>query len=160
MARLLIGYGNPGRGDDGLGPALAEAVEALGLKGVDVKVGFQLNVEDAFDLQGYEAVYFVDAAVQGPEPYDYRRIQPEDPAQFSSHAVSPEGVLALAEALFGLRVPGYVMAVRGYSFDDFGAPLSSRAAANLEAATARLLQVLDSPAPRSSLGSAPASSSA
>lgn len=138
MRRLLIGYGNPGRGDDGLGPALAEALEAEALAGLDVKVEFQLNVENAFDLQGYDAVYFVDAAVQGAEPYDFHAIRPQDPALFSSHAVSPEGVLALADKLFGLKVPGYILAIKGYSFDDFGAPISPQAQRNLDAATAFL----------------------
>lgn len=148
MARLLIGYGNPGRGDDALGPALAEALEALALPGLDVVVDFQLNVENAFDLKGYDAVYFVDAAVQGAEPFVYRQIQPEDPALFSSHAVSPEGVLALAQKLFGLTVPGYVMAIRGYAFDEFGAPLTPRAALNLQAARQRLLAELGAPGPQ------------
>ncbi len=30
---LLIGYGNPGRGDDGLGPLLAARIEALAIPG-------------------------------------------------------------------------------------------------------------------------------
>ena len=34
MKALVIGYGNPGRLDDGLGPALAEAVEKLDLPGL------------------------------------------------------------------------------------------------------------------------------
>lgn len=142
MRVLLIGYGNPGRGDDGLGPALAEAVDQAALPGVEVEVDFQLNVENAFDLKGYDAVYFVDAAVAGAEPFEFHRIQPQDPATFSSHAVSPEGVLALADKLFGLKVPGFVMAVRGYDFDEFGAPLSLRAAENLAAAQAFLLDHL------------------
>ena len=33
---LIIGYGNPGRRDDGLGPALAEIMEAKRLRGVAV----------------------------------------------------------------------------------------------------------------------------
>ena len=36
---LLLGYGNPGRLDDGLGPALAAQVERLALPGVTVRVG-------------------------------------------------------------------------------------------------------------------------
>ena len=44
---LLIGYGNPGRLDDGLGPALAAAVEKLAIPGVTVDADYQLNVEDA-----------------------------------------------------------------------------------------------------------------
>lgn len=142
MRVLLIGYGNPGRGDDGLGPALAGALAAAGPPGVEVETDFQLNVENAFDLKGFDAVYFADAAVEGPEPFAFRRIRPADPAVFSSHAVSPEGVLALAQRLFGVKVPGYVMAVRGYSFDEFGAPLSPQAARNLDAAVDFMKQEL------------------
>lgn len=143
MRVLLIGYGNPGRGDDGLGPALAEAMDSVQLPGLEVEIDFQLNVENAFDLKGYDAVYFVDAAIAGAEPFDFHRIRPQDPATFSSHAVSPEGVLALAEKLFGLKVPGYVMAVRGYEFDEFGAPISPRAAENLAAARVFLREHLE-----------------
>lgn len=42
---LLIGYGNPGRGDDGLGPALAAAIEAMELPGVTVEADYQLMVD-------------------------------------------------------------------------------------------------------------------
>jgi hydrogenase maturation protease len=134
MRRLLIGYGNPGRGDDALGPRLAEAVQEAGIKGLDVEVDFQLNVENAFELKGYDAGYFVDAAADGPAPYSFRRIGPKDPAAFSSHSVSPEGVLALARSLFGADPDCYVLAVRGYAFDEFGAPLSKEAEENYRSA--------------------------
>ena len=52
---LLIGYGNPGRGDDGLGPALAEAIEQKQYADVEVDIDFQLNVEDAYALEGRDA---------------------------------------------------------------------------------------------------------
>ena len=145
MRILLIGYGNPGRGDDGLGPALAERVEAEAIPGLQVEVDFQLNVENAFDLQGFDEVYFVDAAVQGPEPFELRRIQPQDPTVFSSHSLSPEGLLALASKLFKIEIQGYVLAIRGYSFDEFGAPFSPQAAQNLDAAAAHLLARLKAP---------------
>ena len=41
---LVIGYGNPGRRDDGLGPALAARLEALALPGVTVESDFQLAI--------------------------------------------------------------------------------------------------------------------
>ena len=44
---LLIGYGNPGRGDDGLGPALSEAVAARSLPGLEVDTDYQLVAEHA-----------------------------------------------------------------------------------------------------------------
>jgi hydrogenase maturation protease len=143
MARLLlIGYGNPGRGDDALGWAVAEAMDKLGLRDLEVKLDYQLNVEHAFDLKGHDAVIFVDAALAGPESFEFRPLTPSDPATFSSHSVSPSGVLALARDLFGVVVPGYVLAVRGYEFDEFGAELSPGARRNLEAATAFLKEEL------------------
>ena len=138
MRALLIGYGNPGRGDDALGPALAEAIEALGMEGLKVEVDFQLNVEDAWELTGYDLAIFADAAVQGAEPFFWREVLPADEARFSSHAASPEGVLALARRLFNAKVRGFVIGIRGYEFDVFGAPLTPRAQDNLGQAIAFL----------------------
>lgn len=147
MRALLIGYGNPGRGDDGLGPALAEALAAEGIPGLQVEVDFQLNVENAFDLKGFDAVYFADAAVQGAEPFEFRQIQAADPTVFSSHSLSPEGLLALASQLFNIKILGYVLAIRGYEFDQFGAPLSPRAQENLAAALAHMRAHFKAPFP-------------
>jgi hydrogenase maturation protease len=138
MRALLIGYGNPGRGDDALGPAFAEAIDALAVPGLKVEVDFQLNVEDAWDMKGYDLAIFADAAVQGAEPFFWREVQPADTASFSSHAASPEGVLALAKRLFNAKVRGFVMGIRGYEFDEFGAPLTPQAQENLRQAIAFL----------------------
>ena len=40
------GYGNPGRQDDGLGPALAECIQALQWTGVTGDADYQLNIEN------------------------------------------------------------------------------------------------------------------
>jgi len=135
---LLIGYGNPGRGDDGLGPALAERISALNLPGVRVDTEFQLNVEDAYALLGHSVAVFVDAAVEGAEPFFYREIGAGDEASFGSHSVSPAGLLGLAHQLLGAKTRGFVLGIRGYEFDVFGAPISTRAQANLDAAIAFL----------------------
>ncbi len=128
---LLIGYGNPARQDDGLGPAFAAAIEKLNLDGVTVESGYQLSVEDAESAARHRAVIFVDAATQGPEPFAFRRLAPETPQSFSSHSVSPAAVLGLAQAMFGADVEGYVLAIRGYSFEMFVETLTEQAAANL-----------------------------
>ena len=61
---LLYGFGNPARGDDGLGPALAAAIEELAIPNITVDANYQLTVEDAADIAGYDAVVFADAATQ------------------------------------------------------------------------------------------------
>jgi len=139
---LVIGYGNPGRLDDGLGPALAEALEKLELPGVTVDSDYQLAVEDARAIADHEVVVFADASLTGPEPFSFHRIGPKPGAHFSSHIVEPGGVLALAGELFGATTEAYVLGIRGYVFDDFGETLSERARANLAAALEFIQRVL------------------
>ena len=52
---LLIGYGNAGRGDDGLGPAFAERIEAAGLPGVDVDID-DVDIDDDDDVGQAHAI--------------------------------------------------------------------------------------------------------
>ena len=73
---LVIGYGNPGRRDDGLGPAFADAIAELALPGVQVEVDYQLSVEDAAAAAAGERVLFVDADGAGREPFSVRRLAP------------------------------------------------------------------------------------
>jgi Ni,Fe-hydrogenase maturation factor len=44
---LVLGYGNPGREDDGLGPAFATEISQLGRQNVTVLDNYQLMIEDA-----------------------------------------------------------------------------------------------------------------
>jgi len=131
---LLLGYGNPGRRDDGLGPALAARLEARGIAGLTVDSDYQLTVEDAEAVTRHEAVIFADAAAEGEEPFFWRRIAPGGPPGFSTHSVEPEEVLSLAKTLFASEPVAYVLGIRGYEFDEFGEGLSARAEANLAAA--------------------------
>lgn len=131
---LVIGFGNPGRLDDGLGPAFAEAIQRLQLPGVTVASDYQLTVEDASDVAQHKAVIFADAAVTGPEPFELRCIESTNTISFSTHSVEPQEVLGLASQLFDARTVGYVLAIRGYEFDEFGMELSEKAQNNLDAA--------------------------
>jgi hydrogenase maturation protease len=135
---LLYGYGNPGRGDDGLGPALAAAVEELALPGVAVDANYQLAVEDAAELGRFAAVIFADAAVAGPAPFWFSRIAEGRAGHlgFTSHSVTPEQVVALARALFGSQVPAYTLGIRGYAWGELVDGLSEPARENLGHAVA------------------------
>jgi len=65
---LIIGIGNPSRGDDALGPLAAQRLAELALPGVEVLTDFQLQVEHALDLLGRREAIFVDAAATGEAP--------------------------------------------------------------------------------------------
>jgi hydrogenase maturation protease len=130
---LLIGYGNPARRDDGLGPALAAAVDRLALQGVDVEADYQLTVEDAVEVARHDVVVFADAAAEGPEPYWFRPVAPAPVTGFSSHSVEPGEVLSLAAQAFGQRPRAFLLGIRGYDFSPFDERLSPRARRNLAA---------------------------
>jgi hydrogenase maturation protease len=140
---LLIGFGNPGRLDDGLGPALAAALELLELPGVTIDSDYQLTVEDATAMQDIDVVLFCDAAVCGSEPFYVAEVTARTrEVGFSTHSIDPQGVLALARDLFGAAPKAYVIGIRGYDFNEFGERLSERAQANLQAAQEFLVDVL------------------
>ncbi len=142
---LLIGYGNPGRLDDGLGPALAAAVEELQLPNVTVDSDYQLTVEDASDVAAHDIVIFADASTNGQEPYYVEAVEPKAALSFSSHSVEPAVLLHLAQTLFDAKTRGYILGIRGYEFNEFGERLSDAAAENLEKALQYITLVLADP---------------
>jgi hydrogenase maturation protease len=139
---LVYGYGNPGRRDDGLGPAIVAALEPLCLEGVTLDSNYQLNVEDAALVAEHDAVIFVDADATGPEPFWFGAIKPADDVGFSTHSVRPEAVLAFARSALGGSTSGYVLGVRGYAFDEFGEELTEGARRNMDAALSFLRTAL------------------
>ncbi len=134
LRALVFGYGNPGRLDDGLGPAFAQALADRQLEGVRTDAGYQLSVEDAAALAACDLVIFADAAVQGAEPFFLEAIEPRAALSFSSHSIEPSALLALGEELFGARPRAWALGIRGYHFNEFGERLSAAAEANLAAA--------------------------
>jgi hydrogenase maturation protease len=139
---LLIGFGNPARGDDGLGPALAAAVAGWELEGVTVETDYQLHVEHAADAAEYDVVIFADAEVEGTGPFRFRRLEPKTELSFTSHSVSPASVLGLARRLFSARSRGYVLGIRGHAFGEFAEGLSEEARRNLSVALAFMERAL------------------
>ena len=131
---LLIGYGNPGRGDDGLGPALIERLEAKPIAGLSLDADYQLAVEHAWDLSQYSMAIFADASINGAEPYYYQPLEADAPISFSTHSVSPGAVLQMARDMFGATTEVFVLGIRGYEFDQIAEGLTERAEQNLVAA--------------------------
>ena len=90
---LIIGIGNPSRGDDAIGPVAIERLGALGLPDTELLTDFQLQVEYALDLVGRREVVFIDAAASGPAPFSFQPAAPVADASATSHALSPAAVL-------------------------------------------------------------------
>jgi hydrogenase maturation protease len=135
---LLIGYGNPGRGDDGLGPAVAAGIEALDLAGLTVEIDYQLTVDHAAMIAAHDVVVFVDAMEGLDQPYLFSAAGTDQPQALGSHTVTPEAALHLARILFGAAPEAWILAVAGYAFEEVREGLSPQAGTNMEAATAFL----------------------
>ena len=131
---LVIGYGNPGRKDDGLGPALAEAVTARAFEGVAVEQNYQLMVEDAARVAEHDLVVFADAHRSCEPPFVLVEVEPDPKPTFSTHSVSPGAVLSLAREHFGAKARAFVLGIRGYDLESFEEGLTDQARANLDQA--------------------------
>lgn len=139
---LVLGYGNPGRQDDGLGWAAADAIANLRLAGVRTSADYQLAIDHAYDASECAAVIFVDASRSAAEPYSVEPVLPSaNLSAFASHDVRPELIIGLCRRVYGRSPDARVIGIRGYAFG-FDEGLSARAQANLEAALAYVRGVL------------------
>jgi hydrogenase maturation protease len=134
MSRLLIiGYGNPLRGDDAVGYLAAERLREL-LTGPDIEIlaVHQLTPELADPISRAERVIFIDAAVTGePGVILERPITPApDPSGFTHHS-TPSALLAASATLFGSSPEATLYSIPGESFE-FGEGLTPRVAESLE----------------------------
>ena len=144
---LVLGYGNPGRQDDGLGPAVAAGIDRLGWPNLSAFDNYQLTIEDAMDVAEHDVVWFVDAAKTGPSPYAVHELSPAAGIEFTSHLVRPEAILAIAQQCFGKLPQAFMLAVRGYEFE-FIEALTPAASDNLRHALAMLtdrIRILQTP---------------
>lgn len=139
---LLIGYGNPGRQDDGLGPACAALLQNSNIPGLDIESNYQLTIEDSIDISMHDVVIFVDAAVEGTKSFEFSRTLPAFKQSFTSHILDPQTLLATTQHLFGKAPSAYTMRIRGYCFDEFSEQLSAQAKSNLTEAASFLLNFI------------------
>jgi hydrogenase maturation protease len=139
---LVIGIGNPSRGDDAIGSMAVELLESQGIPGVELITDFQLQVEHALDLVGRRAVVFVDACVNASRAFSFEAVSATGRRHALSHAISPAAVLDAYRAYTREAPPSaHVLAIRGFDFG-LGKPLSAASAANLDAALAMLVEYL------------------
>jgi hydrogenase maturation protease len=139
---LVIGYGNELRGDDGLGPAVAEAVAAIGLPDVECLAVHQLVPELAERLADARLAVFVDARVgPGEQAVEVTRIKTGESGGLMAHAADPRALLALARAVYGRAPEAWLVAVTGCHFE-FGDGLSLVGVENANEARQRVIGLI------------------
>ncbi|MEJ2417981.1 MAG: hypothetical protein P8Y45_13855 [Exilibacterium sp.] len=97
----IIGYGNPGRQDDGLGPAFIHLIDEWEIACIATQMNYQLTVEDACDISRFNIVIFVDATRDTSEAFYFREIGTSTlESGLSSHSLSPQALIELCNTLF------------------------------------------------------------
>jgi len=138
----VCGFGNPGRQDDGLGPAIVNRLEDENIKGIATDSNYQLNIEDADNISGSDIVIFVDASIEAEEPFSFKKIEPSAEITFTTHSMSPESVVALCIDIYGKSPEAYVLAIRGYEWE-FSEGFSLKAMNNFNEAYRFLLEKIN-----------------
>lgn len=121
---IVIAYGNPLRGDDGLAwHAADELKQKFAPPQVEISQRHQLSPEIAEEIRHFDAVIFVDAALVGkaqPGEICTSEVSELELAQASAsafhHQYSPASVLALAAELYGARPSAFVATLTGQDF--------------------------------------------
>jgi hydrogenase maturation protease len=136
---LLQGIGNPSRGDDALGPIAIERLAAATSSLVEnlqfeFEWVYQLQVENAEQWSHFDVVVVIDAQVNGSALFDWRELKSSGAAlNFSTHQLSPEVVLGLAQEYFQPVPRVFLLGIHAEKFE-LGESMSPATEAALEAA--------------------------
>lgn len=141
---LIIGYGNPLRCDDGVGPKVVEAVEALRLPGVRTLICQQLTPELADPISAARGVVFVDASVGTGTEVRALALEPREGAPVLAHAADPRLLLTLARQVFGRCPPAWWLTIPAEDLG-FGEGLSPLAERGFTAAIAEIQRLARPP---------------
>jgi hydrogenase maturation protease len=128
----VLAFGNPLRSDDGLGWHAAEQLaEILPECNAEIRTSAQLTPEIALPISEAGLVIFIDATREGePGELTCNQVTPQlVPVRFS-HELSPEAVLALAQYMYGISPPAFLVSLCGDCFG-LGEELSPLVAAQL-----------------------------
>lgn len=144
MRTLIIGVGNPLRGDDGLGWDVAgELSHELQRDDVQVVATYQLTPELSELASRAHRVLFIDAARSGePGTLKCQPVFPSEQPGQHSHALSPAALLSLAETLYGRCPAAYLLTIAGDSFDT-GESISAAVSAALPALRVEVRRLID-----------------
>ena len=130
---VVIGIGNIGRQDDGLGWLFLDFLQKENLD-ITIEYRYQLQIEDANLISDYDIVVFVDATKEHIEKgFYYRSCLPSDEFSFSTHALKPETVVYLSTKLYNKKTQAYLLGIEGYTWE-LETKLSSKAQNNLDKA--------------------------
>ena len=152
---LLLGYGNPDRGDDGAAYyILTRLIKDYSTSKIDlfssdirqltenddILYGLQLLPEHSEMVSRYRVVVFIDAHTgEIEEEISILKVKPDFKHSPFTHHFSPESCLAVADSLTSRHPEGWLFSIRGYEFG-FTRELSERTRELAEDAVKRIIK--------------------
>jgi hydrogenase maturation protease len=105
---LILGYGNPLRGDDAMGLVAAERLGGIG--------AHQLTPELAERIAQADTVIFLDAdATVAPGEISVKAVARADATL--DHQATPAGLLRVAETVYGAKPKAWLVGMGGEGFE-------------------------------------------
>ena len=135
---LVVGVGNLFRGDDAIGPVVADKIKRLKLPDVKVVVSNGDLTDLAFDFKKCELLIIIDSVSAGASPGTIYRLFPLDEVnaiqmeeKFSTHALGIKDCLKVLREIQMLPDRVIIYGIEGADFR-IGKGLSSPVAASLD----------------------------
>lgn len=115
---LIIGIGNCGRADDGLGWAFIDLIKEHLPGNFDYEYRYQLQVEDSELISHYSVIYFIDADKrQWEHGFKLAPCHPKATHNFSTHELAPETILHLSKTIYDKLPKAYILGISGENFE-------------------------------------------
>lgn len=140
---ILIGYGNPLRTDDGIGPIVVNRL-ATRLQNMPVRTitAHQLTPELAEPISHASMAIFVDACEgEHPGKVTCQSVSPDVIDGAFTHHNTPASLLSAARELYGRSPAGLIISIVGGSFD-YGSELSPQLNSALPHITEQLIGLI------------------
>lgn len=142
---LVLGYGNPSRGDDAVAPLLIDYLSAQNYPDTDLLTDFQLQIEHLLDIQYRSIILFIDASISAFPVPQLIELEADSFSNFSTHAMSPQQLLAAYKRVYGCSpAPSFLLAIHATKFE-LGADLSAETQMQYNQACRLLRQMLENP---------------
>jgi hydrogenase maturation protease len=128
LKTLLIGVGNPLRGDDGIGQWICEQAAKWKLQHLHIKTMQQLTIDLLEELQNFSAVVIADASEQ-KAPATLEEVDGSENGYASSHHADAATLRALHRNLYQQSTVWHSLGIKASKFE-MGQPISKETLAN------------------------------
>ena len=139
----IVGYGNPQRRDDGVGPYIVNRLQPFFKQRNDIRLQIlhQLEPDVVDTLKNAHTILFVDATVETLAlGWQWAEVRPEPGAMpCLTHQATPSWVLGLLQTLYHRSPAVWMISVRGNDFG-FGSGLSPETQKRVEQVMGEIIE--------------------